>query len=175
MKRPFKIALWIVATVFSLLLQSKLTVFGFPLNLSIALVYIHAIRLLTVQPGDAGFTDVTAETGAASFGAIIGLLEDMMSGALPGINLMSKALLGLLTVMIFRDFISQWTPVIGAAVIFIVTILDGAIVVMTTQFVMDVDINEYNAMLMVLTQAVINLPLGCLFRCGHKISDLRGL
>lgn len=175
MKKPLQTSLWALAAVFALLLQPKITVFGAPLNLTIALVYIYAAKALATQSGGAGFTDITAETRAASFGAVIGLIEDMMSGVLPGINLMSKALLGLLSVTIFRDFISQWTPFIGAAVIFIVTILDGAIVVIMCQFVMDIHINEYAAVQMVLTQAVINLPLGCLFRCGHKITDFRGL
>jgi hypothetical protein len=174
MKKPLQTSLWALAAIFALLLQPKITVFGVPLNLTVALVYVYAARALATQSGGAGFTDITAETRAVSFGAVIGLIEDMMSGLLPGINFMSKALLGLLSVTIFRDYISQWTPFIGAAVIFIVTILDGVIVVMMCQFVMGIAINEYAAMQMILTQSVINLPLGCLIRCGHNISDIRG-
>jgi hypothetical protein len=173
MKKTSQIALWPLAAIFALLLQPKLAIFGCPLNLTVALVYVYAARTLASQPGGASFTDVTAETRAAFFGAIIGLMEDMMSGVLPGINLMSKALLGLLSVIIFRDFISQWTLPVGAAVIFIVTVLDGAIVVMLSQFVMEIDINELAAIQIVLIQAVINIPLGCLFRYGHKLSDIK--
>jgi hypothetical protein len=175
MKKPFQIASWSLAALFALLLQPKITLFGFPVNLTIALVYVFSARTLATQPGGLSFTDVSAETKAASFGAAVGLIEDMMSGVIPGLNLMSKGLLGLLSIVVFRDFISQWTPAIGAAVIFTLTILDGIIIVTSSQLIMDVDINEYAAMQMIFVQAIINLPLGIIFRFGHKISDFKGL
>jgi hypothetical protein len=175
MKRPLQIASWALAALFALLLQPKITFFGFPINLTIALVYVFAAKTLATLPSGLSFTDVTAETKAAAFGAAVGLIEDMMSGVIPGLNLVSKGLLGMLSVVIFRDFISQWTPAIGAAVIFSLTMLDGIIVVTSSQFVMDIDISEYAALQMMFVQAIINLPLGFIFRCGHKISDFKGL
>jgi hypothetical protein len=175
MKKPLKIAGWAAAALLAFLLQPKITVFGYPLNLTMALVYVFAARTVSLQPGGPSFTDVTAETRVALFGAVIGLIEDMMSGSIPGVNMMSKGLLGLFIVFLYRDIISQWTPVIGAVALFLVTVLDAAVVVTVSQLATDMDINEFAAAQMALAQAAINIPLGCFFRFGQKVSDLKGL
>jgi hypothetical protein len=175
MKKPLKIAVWALAALFVLLLQPKISIFGMSTNLTIVLVYVFSARTLAAVPSGSSFTNVSAEIRAASFGAFIGLFEDMISGVMPGVNMMSKGLLGLLSVVIFRDLISQWTPAIGAVVLFILTIIDGTVIVTVSQLVMDRDVSESAAALMIFVQALINLPLGCLFRFGHKISDIKGL
>jgi|WetSurMetagenome_2_1015567.scaffolds.fasta_scaffold00084_7 hypothetical protein len=175
MKKAWVMAAWVSAALFAFLLQPKITVFDFPLNLTLVLVYAFAVITPPLKSDGKSFTDVSAEIRGSAFGSVVGLLEDLMSGLLPGINLLSKGLTGFLSVVIFRDIISQWTPLIGGIAIFVLTLIDGVIVVVVSQLVMNIDISEFAAIQIVFAQAVINLPLGCLLKSGRNTAELNSL
>jgi hypothetical protein len=169
------IVAWVCAASLAILFQPKITIFDFPLNLTVVLVYAFAIMAPPLQSASTSFTDVSAEIRGSSFGAAIGLIEDAMSGTIPGLNVLSKGLIGFISSIIFRDFFSQWTPVIGGIVIFMLTILDGAIVMLTGEFIAGINMGGSSAIQMIFMQAIVNFALGCLIKSGQKIASMKYL
>jgi hypothetical protein len=175
MKKAITIAVWFLASSSALLFQPKITVLDFPINLTIVVVYAFAIMAPPLQSASMSFTDVSAEIRGSLFGAAIGLVEDAMSGTVPGLNVLSKGLLGFTSSIIFRDLFSQWTPLIGCIIIFLLTIMDGAIVILAGDFIAGIHISGFSAFQMILVQAIVNLPFGYLIKSGQKIAAMKYL
>lgn len=169
------IVAWVCAASLAILFQPKITIFDFPLNLTIILVYAFAIMAPPLQSASMSFTDVSAEIRGSSFGAAIGLIEDAMSGTIPGLNVLSKGLIGFVSSIIYRDLFSQWTPLIGGIVLFVLTLVDGIIVILTGYFIAGINIGGTTAIQMIFIQAVINFLLGCLIKSGQKIAAMKYL
>jgi cell shape-determining protein MreD len=173
MKQWVSIVAWGVASALAILFQPKITIFDFPLNLTVVLVYAFAIKAPPLQSASTSFTDVSAEIRGAVFGAGIGLIEDIMSGSVIGLNVMSKGLTGLISSIVFRDLFYQWTPLIGSIVLFVITLLDGIIFVLAGQFIAGLPHRSFDVVDLVLIQALFNIPFGLLIRPGQKVASMR--
>ena len=174
-KKGLAIVVWISVASIAILFQPKITIFDFPLNLTIAVVYAFAIMAPPLHSASVSFTDVSAEIRGSLFGGGLGLVEDAMSGTMPGLNVLSKGLLGFLSSIIFRDIFSHWTPLIGAIVLFVLTLLDGIIVIVTGMFIAGISISGFSAVQMIIIQALANLFLGAMIRSGQKIASMKYL
>jgi hypothetical protein len=173
MKKWMSILAWGTASALAILLQPKLIIFDFPLNLTVALVYAFAINAPPLQSASTSFTDVSAEIRGSAFGAGIGLIEDAMSGSIIGLNMLSKGLTGFISSMVFRDIFYQWTPLIGCIVLFVLTLFDGIVLVLAGQFIAGVSHRSFNVIDVVLIQAVYNIPLGLFIRSGQKMASMK--
>ncbi len=174
-KKLVAIVVWVSAASIAILFQPKITIFDFPLNLTIAVVYAFAIMAPPLHSASMSFTDVSAEIRGSAFGAFIGLIEDAMSGTIPGLNVLSKGLLGFVSSIIFRDLFSQWTPLIGGIVLSVLTLLDGLIVILVGTFIAGINISGMSAISMIFMQALTNFFIGCLIKSGQKIASMKYL
>jgi hypothetical protein len=173
MKKWKAVVIWIFLASLAILVQPMITVFDFPLNLTIVLVYVFAIKAPPLQSASTSFTDVKAEIRGSAFGVGIGLIEDAMSGSILGLNVLSKGLIGFISSILFRDIFFQWTPAIGCAVIFALTIIDGLILILTSHFIAGTPVRGFEVVEMLLVQALLNFPLGFIIRPGQKVVAMK--
>jgi hypothetical protein len=162
-----KILKWIFFIFLTFLVQTQLSFFITPLNLSIVVVYFFGLTSLPRQ-STAAWSDKyfgsRAEIKSTAFGASVGLLEDILSGTIVGPGFFSKGLAGFFSVVVFTDVVFKWTPLIGAAAMTILTILDGAIIAVLRLFFSDISINIFEIFYSILIQAVINIPFGIILK-----------
>lgn len=93
------------------------------------------------------------------FGALIGLIEDIISGVLLGPNILSKGLIGYLSSSLYRKLFI-WTPLIGAINIFSLTFLDSSIVFILRSLFDRIPLDIGTAFFIVIVQSIVNAPLG---------------
>ena len=93
------------------------------------------------------------------FGALIGLIEDIISGVLLGPNILSKGLIGYLSSSLYRKLFI-WTPFIGVINIFSLTFLDSSIVFILRSIFDKIPLNIGTALFIIIVQSIINAPLG---------------
>jgi hypothetical protein len=74
---------------------------------------------------------------------------------------------------LFRDIFFQWTPAIGCAVIFALTIIDGLILILTSHFIAGTPVRGFEVVEMLLVQALLNFPLGFIIRPGQKVVAMK--
>jgi rod shape-determining protein MreD len=100
------------------------------------------------------------------FGALIGILEDSLSGAFLGPHLLSKGLLGYLSALLYSRFFI-WTPMLGIISSGILTLADGFMVFML-RTIFDRMPGSLGAALLIITiQALLNAPFGFFIKPGN--------
>src|SRR5208283_132287 len=119
---------WVLLALLVFLLQTQSALIKDYLNLPVILVYYFGLKSYKRNYGQ-DYSGNKAALESMVFGAIIGLTEDVISGSVFGPGLLSKGLLGLLTPVVFTDMVFRWTPLWGAIIIVIFTILDGIVVI----------------------------------------------
>jgi rod shape-determining protein MreD len=92
-------------------------------------------------------------------GSLIGIVEDSLSGAFLGPNLLSKGLIGYLSSFIYSRFF-VWTPVLGIISIFLLTLTDGFIVFLSRSIFDKMPANIGAAAFIILFQSLLNAPFG---------------
>jgi rod shape-determining protein MreD len=93
------------------------------------------------------------------FGALIGLIEDTISGSLLGLNILSKGLIGYLSSSLYKRLFI-WTPLIGAINIFSLTFLDCSIVFILRSIFDKVPVEIGTALFIIIVKSIVNAPLG---------------
>lgn len=153
--------LLIVFTVF--LIQTQISLFSYPINLSIPLVYAFALKGLWGLSSGRKVTSYRyhiIEAKGTGFGALIGFVEDILSGVMIGPGFLSKGIIGFLSTFAYTNIVLKWTPLLGAIIIFLFTFFEGAIVIGFRMFFSDDIINLSKALKIVFVQAMINIPFG---------------
>ncbi|MFZ5907949.1 MAG: rod shape-determining protein MreD [Nitrospirota bacterium] len=92
-------------------------------------------------------------------GALIGVVEDSLSGAFLGPHLFSKSLVGYLSSLLYSRFFI-WTPYLGILSIALLTLLDGSLVFLMRSVFDKMPAGAGAASLVILTQSLINAPIG---------------
>lgn len=154
---------WSVIIFITLFFQTQITFFTIHPNLTAALVYIYVITLLR-QPSIVSHISSRQETKSTIFGAMIGFIEDAITGTIIGPSFLGKGLIGFLSVLIFTDVFFRWTPVLGGIVILTMTIFERLITALMLMLFKDITINWTYALSGILLQALINLPFGIIIR-----------
>ncbi|MFA5353514.1 MAG: hypothetical protein WC291_04750 [Thermodesulfovibrionales bacterium] len=157
---------WIALTFLTFAIQTQLPL-ARSLDLSIVLVYFFCLRTITRQ--SAGWTAEGQFSGMAefrgmAFGALIGFLEDSLSGHLIGPAVLSKGMSGLLISILFSDVLFRWTPLFGCIILFAITLMDGLIVMAIRLPLDSMSIDVAGAVQAILIRAVVNSPLGIIMR-----------
>lgn len=110
-----KSACLLIAVVISLVVQARVSLFGVSPALTVAVVYYIGVRHGSLK--------------GILLGSLVGLVEDSISGCLLGPNILAKGFVGysasFVSLSLFR-----WTPLLGMTGIFVLTIIDGIIVLL---------------------------------------------
>ncbi len=157
--------LLIIFTVF--LIQTQISLYGHPISFSIPLVYAFALKGLPSQSSGSKITSYRhhlIEAKGTVFGAIIGFVEDILSGIIIGPGFLGKGVIGFLSAFAYTNVVLKWTPLLGAIIILVFTLLEGAIVIGIRMFFSGDIINLANAVKVVFVQAIINMPFGMFLR-----------
>lgn len=137
--------LWTAIILLTVLAQGSVSFIHIKLNLTVILVcYIGMKR---------------GEIPGMFFGALIGLIEDILSGVLIGPNILSKGLIGYLSSSLYRKLFI-WTPLIGAINIFSLTFLDSSIVFILRSIFDKIPVDIGTALFIIMVQSLVNAPPG---------------
>ena len=137
--------LWAIIILLTVLVQGSVSFIHIKLNLTVILVCYIGMK----RGGIPGMF----------FGALIGLIEDIISGVLIGPNILSKGLIGYLSSSLYKKLFI-WTPLIGAINIFSLTFLDSSIVFILRSIFDKIPVNIGAALFIIIVQSIINAPLG---------------
>ena len=144
-----KYLLWAVMLFFTLIVQGSISIFDITPNLTAVLACYAGIK--------------EREVKGMLFGSFIGIVEDSISGAFLGPNLLSKGLIGYLSSLMYSRFFI-WTPLLGAVSIFILTLTDGLIVFLSRSLFANIPISIGVGVLIIIMQSLFNAPLGIFLR-----------
>ncbi|MBF0557779.1 MAG: hypothetical protein HQL08_03250 [Nitrospirae bacterium] len=154
---------WILLAVLVFLLQTQCTFIKDYLNLTVVLVYYFGLKNHQ-QNYDKDYSGNKAGLESMAFGVIIGLTEDVISGSIIGPGLLSKGLLGLMTPLVFTDMVFKWTPLWGAIIAVIFTLLDGTVVIGSRMLFTGIHITGAVLFRIICLQSVMSTPFGLLLR-----------
>lgn len=136
---------WAVLILLTFLIQGSISFLHIKLNLTVILVCYIGIR--------------KGEIKGMLFGALIGILEDSLSGIFIGPNLLSKGIIGYLSSSLSRR-IFIWTPFLGVINIFFLTFLDCTIIFILRSVFDKMPVSLGTALFILLIKSMVNAPLG---------------
>ncbi len=140
----------IICVIFTtIILQTFLSLWRVRLNLTILPVYFISLKR--------GTTEGTA------FGALTGLLEDILSGGIIGPSLLSKGLSGMIISYIPGVFY-YWRPMIGLVSMVLITVFDDIVVYICLSLFAGQPVPFGNFVSLTLGRALFNAPFGLFFR-----------
>ncbi len=146
--------LWAIIFFVMLILQGTISFLHIHLNLTVLLVYYIGIKKKEVK--------------GLLFGACIGIIEDSLSGAFLGPNLLSKGLVGYFSSFIYKRFFI-WTPLLGVISVCAFTMLDSGIVFLSRTMFDSMPVPLGNAAYIIVMQSLLN----SLFGMAIKPRDLQ--
>jgi rod shape-determining protein MreD len=141
--------LWAVIIFCTLIIQGSISLFDITPNLTAILACYAGVR--------------GKEIKGMFLGALIGIVEDSLSGAFLGPNLLSKGLVGYLSSLIYCRFF-VWTPLLGVISISLLTFIDGFIVFVSRSLFDKMPVGIGTAVFIIAMQSIMNAPLGMLLR-----------
>jgi cell shape-determining protein MreD len=144
-----KYILTVICIALAFVIQAKMSVFGVSPDLTAVIAYYFGLR------GGA--------TKGILGGSLVGIIEDSVEGIVLGPNLLGKGMVGF-----FSSFVSgslfRWTPLLGMISLFVLTVMDGAIVVSSRSIFELAPSSMSRLALVLLGQGIINVFLGILIR-----------
>lgn len=141
--------LWTTIIFFTFIIQGSVSIFDVTPNLTAVLAYYAGIRKKEVK--------------GMFFGSLIGIVEDSLSGALLGPNLLSKGLVGYFSSFVYSRFFI-WTPLLGIISISALTLIDSTIIFVSKSIFDRMPVSIGAAIFIVAIQSLLNAPLGILLR-----------
>ncbi len=147
MEGPYYLATisWLCLLVLAIYLEGKILILGVKPEFLTALVFIFGMRKRD-------------DLKAACFGAVVGFIEDILSGFW-GANMISKTLIGYLSANILGGFF-VWSPILGIIGIFFMTLLDSLFVLLVMGLKdQPVHLSGW-VIYTIIGQSLINAPLG---------------
>jgi len=121
------ILFWAFLTSGIFLIQAVASPLLAPLNITVLLAGFFGRAAAHIYADQHGFASYRTELVAALFGMGCGLIEDLLGCALIGPGMLSKAMIGLLSAVIYSDVLFRWTPVFGGLTMIAFTLLDWLI------------------------------------------------
>jgi rod shape-determining protein MreD len=151
--KPLEKPFFAFLTVLCFVLETKLEALGIRPNLTVLPVYYVGLRH---GPGK-----------GVLFGAFIGIIADSLSGGILGPNLLSKGAAALLASTITGSYLN-WTPVLGAIGLFVITWADGIISLAALSVFAETPAIISVAAMAMLGQATVNCVAGVFIRPKHE-------
>jgi rod shape-determining protein MreD len=141
--------IWTTIIFLTFIIQGSISIFDVTPNLTVVLAYYAGIRKKEVK--------------GIFFGSLIGIVEDSLSGAFLGPNLLSKGLIGYFSSFVYRG-VFIWTPLLGIISISVLTLIDGIIILVSRSIFDRMPVSIGAAVFIVAMQSLLNAPLGILLR-----------
>ena len=158
-----KVLKWALCAVFIFLLQTQFSFLKNFLNLTVALVYFFGLKnLRNISARE--YSSSRAELESASFGAAIGLAEDILSGSIIGPGLLSKGFIGFITPVAFTNLLFRWTPLWGVLMLLLFTALDGMLIAGLRVLFTGIRLSGIDLVQLLLVQPLMNIPFGILLK-----------
>jgi rod shape-determining protein MreD len=105
-------SLFIVLVVLAFLVESRVTVYGARLNITVLFAYYVGLRHGALR--------------GTAFGAVLGLLADSIAGNILGPNMLAMGTVGYLAPFFTRG-VFTWTPFLGFLAVLVLTVIGGII------------------------------------------------
>ncbi len=141
---------WILTIFFAFLLQSRISIIGFSPNFTVLLVYFIGIRY--------------GSTKGLFFGVLLGALEDSLSSAMLGPNMLAKGMVGFLSASFISGNLLIWTPVLGFIAAAFLTFADNAVVFISLSLFDKIPARLSTAVFISVMQSLMNAPAGIFMR-----------
>jgi rod shape-determining protein MreD len=145
-----KFAWWIPVIFFAFLLQSRITIIGFSPNFTILIVYLIGIRY--------------GSTKGLFLGVLIGALEDSLSSAMLGPNMLAKGMVGFLSASFISGNFLIWTPLLGIVAAALLTFADNAVAFLFLSLFDKMPARLSTAVFTAVMQSLMNAPAGIFMR-----------
>ena len=143
--------LWLPLSGFlALLLQSSISILGVFPNLTVLLVYYIGIR--------------HGSTKGLISGVIIGAIEDSLSSAILGPNMLVKGMVGLFSASFISGNMLIWTPILGIIAAALLTFMDNTIGFLSVSLFYRLPTNPSSALFAATMQSLMNAPAGIFIR-----------
>jgi len=140
-----KYLLWAGITFLTFGIQGSISLFDITPNFTVILACYAGIR--------------EGEGKGLFFGSLIGIVEDSLSGALLGPNLLSKGLVGYLAAFLYSKFF-VWNPVLGILTVSLLTMADSFIVYTARSIFGTMPSGIGAATFIIFMQSLYNAPIG---------------
>lgn len=141
---------WLIAGVIAaFIIQSRVAVVGVAPALTAAAAYYFGITR-------------GASKGILA-GSFIGMIEDSIGGHILGPNLLGKGLVGFFS-SLSSGSLFRWTPLLGMISIFVLTIVDGIIVLLARAIFETAPASFSHGAFALFLQALFNIVIGVLIR-----------
>ncbi len=141
--------LWVAISFLIFIIQGSVSIFDITPNFAAVLACYAGIRKREIR--------------GMFFGSLIGIIEDSLSGAFIGPNLLSKGLIGYLSSFVYSRFFI-WTPLLGIISIFVLTSIDSTVVFISRSFFDKIPVSTASAAFIITVQSLLNAPLGIFLR-----------
>lgn len=141
---------WSIFILLSFILQSRVSVIGVSLNLTVLLAYYAGIRY-----------------GAAKgmlTGALIGALEDSLSLSIFGPNMLAKGSVGFFSSFFVTGKFFRWTPLSGIFAVLFLTLADNAIIFLSRSMFDKTPAALSMVLFSAIMQSFLNAPAGIFIR-----------
>ncbi len=137
--------LWAVIIFLTFIIQGSMSLFDVTPDLTVILAFYSGIK--------------KGESKGMLIGSLVGIIEDSLSGAFLGPNLLSKGLVGYLSSFMYsRYFI--WTPLLGTISVAAFTLMDSFIVFASRSIFDRMPVTIGTAVLIIAIQSLLNAPFG---------------
>jgi len=146
--KPLVIIGVIIAALF---LQTRVAVFGIHPNLTAAVAYWIGFQSSPIK--------------GTILGSLIGIIEDSIGGGMLGPNFLGKGLVGMLASGLSKR-IFHWTPLVGMVSIFLLTAMDGLVILITKVLYSTIPVPVSLIVTGLFTQGLLNSIAGAFI--GHK-------
>jgi len=144
--------IWTLIILLTFVAQGSISLFDIMPDFTILLVCYMGVK--------------KGEVKGMFFGALIGTLEDSLSGAFLGPHLLSKGLIGYLSAILYSRFFI-WTPLLGIVSTSVLTLSDGFMVFMLRSIFDKMPGSPGAALLIIGLQALLNAPFGFIMKPGN--------
>lgn len=144
---------WAAAVFFALFLQSRLSFLGVKPDLTVLLAYYAGIRY--------------GERRGLLIGILIGAIEDSVSSAIIGPNLLAKGMIGFFASSFVSGGIFRWTPLLGGIAAGMLTFVDNSVVFLLRSIFESMPAMPTTALYIAAMQSLLSAPLGLFIRPRH--------
>ena len=137
--------LWAFIFFLALIMQGSLSLFDIMPNFTVLLAFYAGIKYGDIR--------------GLAIGAVMGIVEDSLSGAFIGPNLLSKGLVGYMSSFLYQKFF-VWSPLLGTISVAMFTFADSVMVFFLRSIFDRMPVSAGAALLIIVVQSLLNAPFG---------------
>ncbi|MCX8030744.1 MAG: hypothetical protein N3A59_04090 [Thermodesulfovibrionales bacterium] len=128
--------------------------------MTVVVVYAYILKTDKKKQVDGFIGRFSYETRSTIFGALVGLIEDLVMSSFIGSSFLSLGLVGFIGAILFSDVFFRWSPLIGVVLISFFTIFSEIVNVLVRIIFTDLSFNFISILEFIIIQTFINSPFG---------------